>query len=358
MHIGVIVLNFGEPESPTYDEVVAFLERIFLSNASLEGHPSPEAVRRRSRELAEARAPGLIEEYESIGGSPLHRQAKEQAELLQEELRRRGVNASTFCGMQFTEPDIPTAVRAARDAGVDRLVALPIYPLCGRSTTIAALASVRDAVSELEWDVEVVEISGWHRHPDYVPMHGDHTRAFLAERGVELDSPDTRVVFSAHGTPVKYLNDGNRYDRYVYDFCHALAIELGVEAYALGFQNHGNRPIEWTKPDIEDVVRGLGNVDAVVLAVSFMHEQSETLNELDVELRGEAEAAGARFHRVSIPYRDPRFVHLLADLVALQTGGEPRTAGVAFSKCLCSGDAEAVCLNGATFELPEGARGT
>jgi hypothetical protein len=43
--------------------VVPFLERIFNINVSLEGAEHAEA-RARSRRLAEARAPGLIEEYE------------------------------------------------------------------------------------------------------------------------------------------------------------------------------------------------------------------------------------------------------------------------------------------------------
>ena len=57
MRLGVILLNFGEPEHATLAEVVPFLERIFTTNASLEGNPTPEQVRARSRELAERRAP-------------------------------------------------------------------------------------------------------------------------------------------------------------------------------------------------------------------------------------------------------------------------------------------------------------
>ena len=36
MKIGVLILNFGEPENPTLEEVIPFLERIFARNASLE----------------------------------------------------------------------------------------------------------------------------------------------------------------------------------------------------------------------------------------------------------------------------------------------------------------------------------
>ena len=70
MKIGVLILNFGEPENPTLGEVIPFLERIFARNSSLES----DKGKTRSRKLAEARAPGLIAEYKEIGGSPMNRQ--------------------------------------------------------------------------------------------------------------------------------------------------------------------------------------------------------------------------------------------------------------------------------------------
>ena len=68
MKIGVILLNFGEPDEPTMEAVVPFLERIFSLNAPLmgAGTPTREEVAARSRQLAEARAPGLIAEYEAL----------------------------------------------------------------------------------------------------------------------------------------------------------------------------------------------------------------------------------------------------------------------------------------------------
>lgn len=71
MRTGILVLNFGEPEDPVLKQVVPFLERIFLRNASLEEDPpaatAPKAptapapptarAHERSRELARRRAP-------------------------------------------------------------------------------------------------------------------------------------------------------------------------------------------------------------------------------------------------------------------------------------------------------------
>ena len=346
MKTGVIVMNFGEPEEPSMEAVVPFLERIFAANASLEKKGEPESARLRARELAERRAPGLIEEYEEIGGSPLNAQARAQAEGLESELRDRGHDVTCYVGMQFTEPFIAEAVERAREDGMERLVGLPVYPLCGKSTTVAALADLQAAVSGMGWEVPVLEISGWHRHPDYVPLHADRIRAFLDEEGVDLHDPDTRLVFSAHGTPVKYLTDGPRYDRYVDEFCEALAGALDVQEFELGFQNHSNRPVEWTQPDVDRVVRVVDAERVVVVAVSFLHEQSETLAELDDELREVAEGAGLEFHRVPVPHDDPRVVGLLADLVEARTSDGHASGELRLQRCTCRDAPGTYCTNG------------
>ena len=94
MKIGVLILNFGEPENPTLEEVVPYLERIFARNASLESGRGPGHARR----LAEKRAPGLIEEYKKIGGSPLARQASKQVRKVERVLRRRGLDRNSAAG--------------------------------------------------------------------------------------------------------------------------------------------------------------------------------------------------------------------------------------------------------------------
>ncbi len=353
MKIGIILLNFGEPEEPTLETVGSFLERIFLMNASLEDEADEEAARRRSRELAERRAPGLLEEYREIGGSPLNRQAAGQARALEAELRDRGFDVSAYVGMQFTDPGIADAVCQAREDGAERLVGLPVYPLCGPSTTVAALRDLATAVEESGWDVPLSEISGWYRHPDYLRLRADAIVRFAPEEGVDLQDPSTRLLFSVHGTPLKYLREGSRYEEYVRECCHEVAERAGVSEYELGYQNHTNRAVEWTQPDVEDVVRSLEAERVVVDAISFMHEQSETLAELDGELREEAEARGLSFHRVPIPHDDPRFIAVLADLA------EPAITGIdpvdfPWERCRCRPTPHTRCLNGAPGSGPTG----
>lgn len=339
--IGVLTLNFGEPDEPTLEKVVPFLERIFLQNAGLERLPE-EARLARAHELAVRRAPGLVEEYTEIGGSPLNGQADRRAAALQEVLRARGHDATVYSCFQYTDPFIADTVARAREDGMERLVALPVYPLCGASTTMAALDDVDRAVAALGWDVPVTALTGWHGHPDYLALRTRHIQDFLDREGLELNDPDTLLYFSAHGTPLKYLEEGSRYDRYVDEFCRELAAALGTERYTVGFQNHSNRGIPWTQPDNEDRIRELSETHLVVDPVSFVHEQSETLAELDHELREFMEGEGKVLHRIPVPHDHPDFPPLLADLVeAGLAAGDGR-----LSPCRCRPHPRSWCTNG------------
>ncbi|MFV2006613.1 MAG: ferrochelatase [Longimicrobiales bacterium] len=345
MKTGVMVLNFGEPEEATKEAVEPFLERIFMANAGLGGPITPKEAAARSKKMARARAPGLIEEYRAIGGSPVNAQARQQAHQLERELKRKGLDATCYIGMQFVEPFIREAVARAKEDGMERLVGLPVYPLCGKSTTVAALDDLQAALDDLDWAPQVREITGWHRHPEYLQLHADHINEYAIDQRIALHDAGTRLVFSAHGTPLKYLDDGPRYVLYVEETCRMIARALGVADYLIGYQNHSNRPVEWTQPDTESVIKEVEAKRVVVVAVSFMHEQSETLSELDIELRQEAEQVGLEFYRVPIPHDSARFTGLLADLVMNALRAEPVMGPLGMKRCLCRGRPDTFCLN-------------
>jgi len=344
---GVLLIFFGEPETAELSAATDFLSRIFLANARLESPVDAAAAGRRSRELAAKRAPGLVRDYERIGGSPLHRQAHAQRARLAAELAGRGRPIPVELGMQFTEPRIDRAIGTLASMAVRRIVALPVYPLCGPSTTIAGLDVARTAASRRETPIETLEVTGWHAHPSYVELRAAAIRSAAADAGLDLRAPHVQLVFSAHGTPVRYIAEGSRYATYVEQYCALVAGRLGLTDHVLGYQNHANRGIDWTRPPIDEVLDALPPGTAVLVdPVSFMHEQSETLSELDLDLREHAKKRGLGFHRVPVPHSDPRFVTLLADLAETALGFAP--AGFPTPRvCGCRPGA-AVCLNGET----------
>lgn len=344
MSVGIVLLNFGEPDVPDEDRVTSYLKHIFRANNPIEQQHHAD-TEKRAQTLAERRAPALVREYTAIGGSPLNQQSHRQAAALEDELETRGFdNVTTYVGMQYTEPFIEDAVEQAIDDKVDTLIGLSGYPLCGPSTTIAAVRTLSDSISGTEWDGTAVNLTGWHRHPQYLRLRADAIRTFAEQHSVELSDRDTELVFSAHGTPQHYLDEGSRYIAYVREWCDLIAQILGIESYTLGYQNHESRGVPWTDPAIEAVIRELEADRVVVDPVSFMHEQSETLWDLDVELSDVATDAGIEFHRVPIPHDDERFPVVLAELAEPTIAGfDPRVYHL--DSCGCAAGLNALCLS-------------
>lgn len=336
--VGVVLLAFGEPEGTDPAGVVDFLERIFLANNRIE----PASGASRARQLAEARAPALLETYREIGGSPMNAHTRGHARALEAELEARERLAHVFVGTQFATPTIQDGLKRCREAGVDHLVALPLYPISGPTTTLAALDSVRDELAQMSWSVDASFIGGWHRHPDYVELRAHGIRSLMSDRGLDPNDPDVTLYFSAHGTPISYLSEGSRYVEYVEDSCRSIARAVGMADYALGYQNHSNRGVEWTEPSNQALMPTIDTKDVVVVPVSFIHEHSETLDELDVELREMFEVRGVEFHRVPTPFEHPAMAGVLADLVM---DAIDRQADGLMAPCECQGVDQAFCAS-------------
>ena len=340
----ILVVGFGEPPSPDPEAVKTYLERIFLENMPIEGEMPAEAAKARASELADRRLPGLIAEYEEIGGSPLGEHLKGHAERLRMELDARGITADIEVATQFFEPTIEEVVNAAGEDQIEQLIVLPMYPLCGPSTTVASIATVADAIEAFDgWHPTLIPIGGWHRHPRYNRLRANHLASTVSERGIDLADPEVALIFSAHGTPIHYLDEGSRYDQYVEEYCEVQARLLDIDSYSLGYQNHEARGVEWTEPSIEEVIETIDARHVVVEPVSFIHEQSETLSELDIELAEEASAVGLEFDRVPVPHDDPAMAGVFADLV------EPALVGFddgyyGFRGCQCASTPGTRCL--------------
>ena len=336
---GVVLLGFGEPPGVDEGEVTKFLERIFLANASLEDEDQggPQA---RARVLASARAPALTKIYRAIGGSPLMPQLQEKRQGLEEELGRRNLEIPVTLGTQFLTPSISDAVEWCQEHEIERIVGLTTYPVCGRSTTVASLNELAEEVGIRNSFAEIVAIGGWHAHPGFAPIWETAIREYVQSEGLDLSDPNSLLYFSAHGTPLKYL-ERLPYTEYVEALCSGIADLLGGVRYVLGYQNHGNRPIPWVEPDNESLMPSVEADRVVVVPISFLQEQSETLSELDHDLHDLAKSEGLAFHRVPVPYGAPTLLKLMADLVEAALAS-PGDGGL--RRCNCNSGAW--CTNG------------
>jgi ferrochelatase len=325
--VGVVLLNLGGPER--IQDVGPFLYNLF-SDPEIIRLPVPALQKPLAWLISSLRAGKSQAAYRSIGGgSPLRRITEQQARELQSVLRQRGLEATAYVAMRYWHPFTESAVADLKADGIEEVVVLPLYPQFSISTSGSSfreLQRLRQADGAFA-HLPIRCIRSWYDHPGYI-----EAMAGLIAREIEAcsDPPAAHVFFSAHGVPRSYVEEaGDPYQREI-EACTALIMaRLGERLghgnpFTLAYQSRVG-PVEWLKPYTEEALEELGHAgvkDLVVVPISFVSEHIETLEEIDIEYRELADAAGiSNFRRVPALDTDPTFIAGLADLVQLAMAG-------------------------------------
>ncbi|MCA1580012.1 MAG: ferrochelatase [Acidobacteria bacterium] len=318
----VLFLQLGGPE--TLDDVPGFLYRLFSD---------PDVIRVRPALLRKAIAASIAfgrkkasrELYRSIGGgSPIRRLTDQQAAGVERRLAARGRPVPVRTAMTCSAPLVEDVVRELSRSGVDRFLAVPLYPQYSLTTTKGALARSREAVERFTGGATLFEMCSWPTHPLFVQAHADLIAAEIAK------FPDPRpeavhLLFSAHSIPKKLVTrEGDPYQREVEASVDAIALRLGGRSpRTLAYQSKLG-PVEWLGPQTLDVLRELGSAgtaQVLVIPIAFVTDHVETLYEVDQLFGDAALAAGiAHFRRTPGLNDDPTFLAALEDIVLAQPG--------------------------------------
>src|SRR5438105_14039943 len=124
MKTAVLLFNLGGPER--LEDVRSFLYKLFSDPEIIRVKFTPlrKAIALTIATLRHRKSEGY---YKQIGGgSPLRRLTEEQADALQDELRRRGHDADTFVGMITWHPFFEETLEKVDKSGIDRLIVLPL----------------------------------------------------------------------------------------------------------------------------------------------------------------------------------------------------------------------------------------
>ncbi len=250
--------------------------------------PSPEALDE------------LVHRYRAIGMSPLTDVTRRQARALSEQ-----TGWPVFAGMKHAPPFIADAAAEARDAGIERLVALPLAPHY-------ALMSLGGYLNALEqtWDRELVFVPGFHDHPAFIgAVQGLLTEA-LGER-----RPD-RLFLTAHSLPARIVAEGDPYHDQLLESCRLVASGMDLPGWQFAFQSASHTGEPWLGPDLLEAVEQSGARDVLVCPIGFVADHLEILYDLDVEAQAFAREKGIRIRRTRSFNADPAFISALARIVS------------------------------------------
>lgn len=245
--------------------------------------------------------------YEKIGGgSPLLANTRMQSEALAQKLE-----IPVAIAMRYSTPTAVDAVEHFLDQGIERAVALPLYPQFSSSTTGSSLADLEKAAAGR---LSLTTVDRHFDHPQFVGA-----MASALTRRLSGSDQSTHVLFTAHSIPVKYTRQGDPYIAEVEATAAAVAAAASLTTpWSLGFQSAPSFGT-WHGPFIEDELGKLAQTEIqrlVVCPLTFAAENLETLYDLDIVFAGECMAAGiTAVVRIPAPGASPEYIGALSSMV-------------------------------------------
>ena len=316
--VAVVMFNLGGPDAP--DSVRPFLENLFTDPAILR---VPGFIRPwLGRFIAKRRTPAASENYAILGGrSPLLELTEAQARDLEAALNAEGgAEHRCFIAMRYWHPMSDAAARAVRDWAPDRVLLLPLYPQYSTTTTGSSVTAWDEAAARAGLAVPTKTLCCYHSDPGFAAATAAAVQAaYEAARAVLAPEVPLRILFSAHGLPESIVKRGDPYQWQVERTVAAVVERLAIEGldHIVCYQSRVT-PQKWIGPSTElELERAAHDKAAVLICpIAFVSEHSETLVELDVEYREEAERLGVPgYYRVPAQNSDPAFIRALRDLV-------------------------------------------
>lgn len=296
---GALLMTYGSPDSLERSDVGAYLARVRGGR-----NADPELLDEFTRR------------YRVIGGSPLIEITRDQAAALSASL-----GWPVEVGMRFSEPSIETGLRSLRTAGVTDVAAIILSPQFspilmggyGHSIVAARKAIGSDAP-------DVVLAGAWHDEPAFIEALAGRLRAAL-EVEPDRNGVRPRVLMTAHSLPKRVADQEPDYLAQLRDTAAAVAVRAGLSSggWTFCWQSAGHEPGQWMKPDFADLMPEIaadGAQTVIVVPVQFLADHLETLYDVDVAGREQAESAGITdFVRIDAPNAAPDFVAALANVV-------------------------------------------
>jgi protoporphyrin/coproporphyrin ferrochelatase len=339
--VGIVLFQLGGPDS--LDAVEPFLLNLFLDPDIIPLGPLGLLRRPIAKLISSRRSGPVAGKYAEIGRrSPIATLTERQRVRLVEAVSPY-VDPVVVTAMRYWHPTTSEAVDALRAAGpLDEIVLLPLYPHFSYATTLSSLKEWNRVVERSKWDQ-----AGGRPTQHTVAQFSDHPlyiQALVQRIGSVLrqfsDSSRIHLVFSAHGLPLSLVEKGDPYPKQIEETVR-LVCELGAKQFAgwpkihlLCYQSRVG-PAKWLQPPLTETIERLGHEgvkEVLVVPISFVTEHIETLHEINIEAREEAEKVGVETFRMMPAVGDsPLFIAALKDLVLRAVGVAADEASVPLS---------------------------
>jgi ferrochelatase len=311
----------GGPDSP--EAIEPFLYNLFCDPDIIDFPLARIARAPLARMIASRRARHVAAHYLEIGGrSPILDFTMRQAAALERALQP-DFDARVAVAMRYWHPLTEAAVTEIERHSPDEIVLLPLYPQYSRTTTGSSLKEWNRCYAHRNGRARVHTVEEFHEDPRYIDSVVAAVNA--AMQGF-ADPAATDFVFSAHGLPLAVVEQGDPYQRQIERTAELVWRRGGWSGRRhLCYQSKVGAS-KWLGPSLHRTIATLGEAcrrNLLVVPISFVSDHVETLHEIDIEHRRQAESLGiSKFRMVPGLNDSPAFIEALAGLVQKMLGHE------------------------------------
>jgi ferrochelatase len=322
--IGVLVVNLGTPDSPTYFAVQRYLreflgDRRVIDTSRLIWLPLLYGV------VLPFRPIRTVRNYRKIwmhDGSPLAIYSKRLAKKIGSVLRDSfGDRVCVGLAMTYGNPSIADAIRSLAQQNVKKLLILPLYPQYCSATTGSVFDRTTRVLQRWRWLPETRFVNEYYNDEGYV----NALKMRIEQHWIDVGER-SHLLFSYHGIPASYVNEGDPYQAQAEATTRLVVSRLGLapDEYSHCYQSRFGSVV-WLQPYTEDTLKLLakrGVRKLTVVSPSFAVDCLETLQEVAIEYRDKfLEWGGERLTLVPALNDDDRHAQVLAAIVKNQLQG-------------------------------------
>lgn len=320
----VMLLQLGTPDEPTPGALRRYL-RQFLSDERVIDLPRwlwlpilhGIVLRTRPRQSAK-----LYKKVWTADGSPLLAISNAQARALESALRARfGTHIPVVVAMRYGLPSIRFMVEQLVASGVDRILAFPMYPQYASATTGSSLEELFRSLEPLRIVPAIRVVPPYFEDAGYIQALSTIARSAIAT----LPQPPTHVLFSFHGLPKRYAEEGDPYPRQCEGTARRLAPALGLPSVTtqLCYQSQFGREV-WLQPYTDKMLEELGPTGArvAVMCPGFTADCLETLEEIAIRGQEQFHSTGGHDY-LAVPCLNdhPAWIQAMTDIAARELSG-------------------------------------
>lgn len=279
--------------------------------------------------ISSRRARKVARNYEKLGGSsPILFETQCQAKALEKKL---GNEYHVYIAMRYSYPYLKDSLQDMERDEINELTVIPLYPQYSLATSGSSIIECKELFDQTGFTekTQIKYVEAWYDNSCFIELIADRIEDLLGS------TKRTHLLFSAHGLPVKYIEEGDPYQKQIED-CVSLVLQrladnLNLRSYknklcselydldwSISYQSRVG-PVKWLKPYTDTAIKQLGRngvKNLIVVPISFVGDHIETIEEIGMQYRDLAyENDIVKFQVTRLPKANPLLIEALASLV-------------------------------------------